>query len=37
MDQGYEKERFEELKVKASVSRKFRRLCKGLSKSQAMG
>src|SRR5690606_9697718 len=37
MDRGYEKERFEGLKIKASVAKKFRRFCKGLSKSQSMG
>lgn len=37
MDKGYEKERFEGLKIKASVAKKFRRFCKGMSKSQSMG
>ena len=37
MDLGYEKERFEGLKIKASVAKKFRRFCKGMSKSQSMG
>ena len=36
MDKGYEKERFESLKIKASVAKKFRRFCKKMSKSQSM-
>ena len=36
MDKGYEKERFETLKIKASVAIKFRRFCKSMSKSQSM-
>jgi len=36
MDKGYEKERFEGLKIKASAANKFRRYCKKLSKSQSM-
>ena len=36
MDKGYEKERFETLKIKASVVDKFRRFCKTMSKSQSM-
>ena len=36
MDKGYEKERFEGLKIKASVARKFRRFSKKISKSQSM-
>jgi len=36
MDKGYEKERFEGLKIKASAAKKFRRYCKKLSKSQSM-
>lgn len=36
MDKGYEKERFEGLKIKASVAKKFRRFSKKISKSQSM-
>ena len=36
MDSGYRKERFETLKIKASVARKFRGYCKELSESQSM-
>lgn len=36
MDKGYEKERFEGLKIKASAAKKFRRYCKKISKSQSM-
>lgn len=36
MDKGYEKERFESLKIKASVVKKFRRFCKKMSQSQSM-
>jgi len=36
MDKGYEKERFESLKIKASVAKKFRLLCKKMSKSQSI-
>lgn len=36
MDIGYEKERFETFKIKASVAKKFRRYCKAISKSQSM-
>lgn len=36
MDEGYEKERFETLKIKASVVVEFRRFCKTMSKSQSM-
>ncbi|RIA08575.1 hypothetical protein OE09_0394 [Flavobacteriaceae bacterium MAR_2010_72] len=36
MDEGFEKEQFETLKIKASVSVKFRRFCKTMSKSQSM-
>ncbi|WP_421810720.1 BfmA/BtgA family mobilization protein [Flagellimonas sp.] len=36
MDKGYEKERFEGLKIKASVAKKFRKYCKKISKSQSM-
>ncbi|MCF6168806.1 BfmA/BtgA family mobilization protein [Lutibacter sp.] len=36
MDKGYEKERFESLKIKVSVAKKFRLFCKKMSKSQSM-
>lgn len=36
MDKSFQKERFETLKVKASVALKFRRFCKSMSKSQSM-
>lgn len=36
MDKGYEKERFEGLKIKASVAQRFRRYCGKISKSQSM-
>lgn len=36
MDEGFEKERFETLKIKASVTVKFRRFCKTMSRSQSM-
>lgn len=36
MDQGYEKERFETFKIKASVAAKFRGFCRSMSKSQSM-
>jgi hypothetical protein len=36
MDRGFEKERFETLKIKESVAMKFRRFCKKMSKSQSM-
>ncbi|MCK7591317.1 hypothetical protein M0G43_12085 [Subsaxibacter sp. CAU 1640] len=36
MDEGFEKERFETLKIKASIVVKFRRFCKTMSKSQSM-
>jgi len=36
MDNGYEKERFETLKIKSSVAKKFRLYCRGISKSQSM-
>ncbi|MFS4494701.1 BfmA/BtgA family mobilization protein [Maribacter sp. 2308TA10-17] len=36
MDKGYEKERFEGLKIKSSVAKKFRRFSKKISKSQSM-
>ena len=36
MDSHYRKERFETLKIKASVAKKFRVYCKELSESQSM-
>jgi len=36
MDKGYEKQRFETLKIKAPVAKKFRRFCKAMSESQSM-
>ena len=36
MDKGYEKDRFESLSIKAPVAKKFKRYCKGISKSQSM-
>jgi hypothetical protein len=36
MDKGYEKERFETLKIKSSVARKFKQFSKQMSKSQSM-
>jgi hypothetical protein len=36
MDQGYEKEAFETIKIKASAAKKFRNYCKSISKSQSM-
>lgn len=36
MDQGYEKERFETIKIKTSVAKKFRNYCKSIAKSQSM-
>jgi len=36
MDKGYEKERFVSLSLKAPVAKKFKRYCKGISKSQSM-
>lgn len=36
MDIGYEKERFESFKIKASVAKKFRRYSREISKSQSM-
>ena len=36
MDKGYEKERFEGLKIKTSVVKRFREFCQRLSKSQSM-
>lgn len=36
MDEGYEKEKFETFKLKASVAKKFRKFCKKNIKSQSM-
>ena len=36
MDRGYEKERFETIKIKSSVARKFKQFSKQMSKSQTM-
>jgi hypothetical protein len=36
MDKGYEKERFETLKIKSSVALKFKKSSKRMSKSQSM-
>jgi len=36
MDKGYEKERFETLKIKSSVALKFKEFSKRMSKSQSM-
>ncbi|RXG23870.1 BfmA/BtgA family mobilization protein [Leeuwenhoekiella aequorea] len=36
MDKGYEKERFETLKIKASVAKAFRKFSKSISKSQSI-
>tara|TARA_R110002167_G_scaffold117729_1_gene293879 strand:- start:884 stop:1294 length:411 start_codon:yes stop_codon:yes gene_type:complete len=36
MDKGYEKERFETLKIKSSVALKFKQFSKQMSKSQSM-
>ena len=36
MDRGYEKEQFESISIKTSVVKKFRRYCRGISKSQSM-
>lgn len=36
MDQGYERERFETIKIKTSVAKKFRNYCKSIAKSQSM-
>ncbi len=36
MDKGYEKERFEKLRIKVSVAQKFRKFCKKMSLSQSM-
>ncbi len=36
MDKGYEKERFESLSIKSSVTKKFKKYCRSISKSQSM-
>lgn len=36
MDEGFEKEGFDTLKIKSSVAVKFRRFCKTMSRSQSM-
>ncbi|WP_317191875.1 BfmA/BtgA family mobilization protein [Salegentibacter maritimus] len=36
MDEKYKKEKFETLKIKTSVAKKFRRFSRALSKSQSM-
>ena len=36
MDEEYKKEKFETLKIKTSVTKKFRRFSRSLSKSQLM-
>jgi hypothetical protein len=36
MDENYKKEKFETLKIKSSVAKKFRRHCKKMSQSQSM-
>jgi hypothetical protein len=36
MDEGFENEQFETLKIKASVALKFRRFCRTMSRSQSM-
>jgi hypothetical protein len=36
MDEEYKKEKFETLKIKTSVAKKFRRFSRALSKSQSM-
>ena len=36
MDRGYEKEKFEGLKIKASIAQKFRRYSRSISESQSM-
>jgi|TARA_R110000796_G_scaffold35017_2_gene90043 hypothetical protein len=36
MDKGYEKERFETIKIKSSVARKFKQFSRQMSKSQSM-
>jgi len=36
MDKGYEKERFETLKIKATVAKAFRKFAKSISKSQSI-
>lgn len=36
MDKGYEKERFESISIKTSVAQKFKKFCKGMSRSKSM-
>lgn len=36
MDKGYEKEKFETIKIKTSVAKRFRKYCRTISKSQSM-
>ncbi|WP_052188299.1 BfmA/BtgA family mobilization protein [Cellulophaga sp. Hel_I_12] len=36
MDKGYEKEKFETIKIKSSVAKRFRNYCRIISKSQSM-
>lgn len=36
MDKGYERERFESLSIKRSVTKKFKKYCRTLSRSQSM-
>jgi len=36
MDKGYEKEKFETIKIKTSVAKSFRNYCRTISKSQSM-
>ncbi|MFD0837401.1 BfmA/BtgA family mobilization protein [Mariniflexile aquimaris] len=36
MDKGYEKEKFETIKIKTSVVKRFRTYCRNISKSQSM-
>jgi hypothetical protein len=36
MDKGYEKEKFETIKIKTSVAKRFRNYCRTISKSQSM-
>jgi hypothetical protein len=36
MDKGYKKEKFEGLKIKASIALKFRKYCRTISESQSM-
>ncbi|PKQ45948.1 BfmA/BtgA family mobilization protein [Confluentibacter flavum] len=36
MDKGYEKEKFETIKIKTSVAKRFRNYCRTISKSKSM-